>query len=91
MVETERAPLKAEGAEGGLLMPDSKACLWEEGGGGSRRSLGWRKWICGSAWAVLAESDHPVTGGAVFCVIFCQGDGNIRPCAWGKGLNSGAA
>lgn len=92
MVETERAPLKAEGAKGALLVPDSKVCFW---GGGSRRSSGWRKWIYGSAWAVLAESDHPVTGGAVFCVIFLPGRREYSTLRMGQrsqfggGLNDG--
>lgn len=51
VVETERAPLGAQGVKGAFLV-----CV--------------NGWMYGSAWAVLAASNHPVTGGAVFCVIF---------------------
>lgn len=52
-------------------MPDSKSLL---GGGSRARCLDGRGRMYGPAWAVLSESDHPVTGGAVFSVIFFLGE-----------------
>lgn len=83
MAETERAPLEAGGAEGALLAMGSEIRWWL-----SLPSVGSPIRAGGSAWRALAESDHPVTGGAVFCVIFCREDRGIRPCAGGKDLNS---